>query len=100
MGWILLFTTNSKTTDICWELDDELDSDIKLEEEEEEPIIIPIESSEIVGVQICEVCSKFIDPSMNMIKVFLTMSGGIFIFILLSIVLMQFLEIFPSGEFV
>ena len=37
---------------------DELDSDIKLEEEEEEPIIIPIESSEIVGVQICEVCSK------------------------------------------
>ena len=57
---------------------DELDSDIKLEEEEEEPIIIPIESSEIVGVQICEVCSKSLKSMKNLEKHMRTHSNSSF----------------------
>ena len=49
---------------------DELDNDIKLEEEndDEEPITIPIKNSEIEGVQICEVCSKSLQSMKNLEK--------------------------------
>ena len=52
-------------SDIGIEHYDELDYEIKLEDnDEEEPITISITSSNNVGVQICEICSKSL-KSMN-----------------------------------
>ena len=80
-GWDEEHLSKTEESEVISDVDhnDELDSDIKLEEEEEEPIIIPIESSEIVGVQICEVCSKSLKSMKNLEKHMRTHSNLILI---------------------
>ena len=54
-------------SDIGIEHYDELDYEIKLEDnDEEEPITISITSSNNVGVQICEICSKSLKSMKNL----------------------------------